>query len=128
MLREIPNVRQVPGEGRRRWFTDAYFDLIVWYAEDGMVSGFQLCYDKQGHERAFTWRRGHELVHEEMDAGELPSHSRMSPVLGGVSSRPARGMEKRFFGECANLDDRSIVRLVHDVLSRYYLKKVTHAT
>jgi hypothetical protein len=129
MLREIPNVRQIPGEGRRRWFTDAYFDLIVWYADDGAVSGFQLCYDKQEHERAFTWTRGHSCVHEEIDAGEFPGHSKMSPVLGGGSSRPVRGIEERFFRESANIDDREIVRLVHDTVGDYPSKveEVAHA-
>ncbi len=90
MLHELQKVRQVPGEGRRRWFTDAYFDLIVWYAEDGGLAGFQLCYDKQGWERAFTWRQGHACVHEAMDSGETPGHSKMSPVLMGASPAPPR--------------------------------------
>ena len=31
MLVEYRNVRQIRGEGHRRWFSDEYFDLIVWY-------------------------------------------------------------------------------------------------
>ncbi len=119
MLREIRDVRQVPGEGRRRWFTDAYFDLVVWYAEDGTVSGFQLCYDKQGHERAFTWRKDHACTNEEMDAGEIPGHSRMSPVPESKSSVLGRGIEKRLFFESANIDDRAIVRLVCNTIATY---------
>ena len=34
MLTEIQNARQIAGEGVRRWFTDDYFDLIVWYGEE----------------------------------------------------------------------------------------------
>jgi hypothetical protein len=26
MLREVPNVRQIKGESKRRWFSDDYFD------------------------------------------------------------------------------------------------------
>jgi len=55
MLTEIRNARQVEGEGFRRWFTDDYFDLIVWYGDQNAMIGFQLCYDKQGKERALTW-------------------------------------------------------------------------
>jgi len=30
MLEESEYVRQVKGEPKRRWFSDDYFDLIVW--------------------------------------------------------------------------------------------------
>ena len=45
MLRELRDVRQVPGESRRRWFASDYFNLIVWYDDDdepARVSGFHL--------------------------------------------------------------------------------------
>ncbi|MFW5812247.1 MAG: hypothetical protein ACOCWS_04610, partial [Alkalispirochaetaceae bacterium] len=58
MLSEIKPVRQVPGEGFRRWFTDEEMDLIVWYdgEDQEQIEGFQLCYDKEVLERALTWR------------------------------------------------------------------------
>lgn len=127
MLREIPNVRQVPGEGKRRWFTDLYFDLIVWYSDDGTISGFQLCYDKQEHERAFTWRKGHQCIHEAIDSGEQPGHSKMSPILGGASPVPEACVEERFFHESADIDDRDIVLLVLDTIESY-LSKLTGVT
>jgi len=34
-MREIPDVQQVPGEPRRRWFFSHEQDLIVWFGEDG---------------------------------------------------------------------------------------------
>ena len=73
MIHEVKRTRQVPGEGFRRWFTDSDFDLIVWYEgqdEDGPIAGFQLCYDKQGAERALTWRRATGFSHEKVDDGE----------------------------------------------------------
>jgi len=118
MLHEIPNVRQIPGEGRRRWFTDAYFDLIVWYAEDGSLTGFQLCYDKEGEERAFTWNRGHACVHESTDSSELPGHSKMSPVLTGGSPAPARNIAVRFMQQSANVEP-AIVRVVFTTICAY---------
>ena len=42
MLTEIKGTRQIPGEGRRRWFRDDELDLIVWYEENGAIAGFQL--------------------------------------------------------------------------------------
>jgi hypothetical protein len=81
MLYEIEKPRQIEGEGRRRWFSDDYFDLIVWYDEDDGVSGFQLCYDKSRFERALTWRRKEGFVHERVDDGEVAGRAKMSPVL-----------------------------------------------
>lgn len=54
---ERSDVRQVPGEGSRRWFSDAAFDPVVWYEDDAKgggdgIVGFQFCYDKLGRERA----------------------------------------------------------------------------
>lgn len=118
MLREVESVRQVPGEGRRRWFTDEYFDLVVWYAEDGALRGFQLCYDKRGQEHAFTWNRGHACVHESMDGGEEPGHSRMSPVLSGVSLEPEPDIALRFLRESRNVDP-VIAAMVFTVVHAY---------
>ena len=75
MLSEIRNARQVEGEGFRRWFTDDYFDLIVWYGNDRRLIGFQLCYDKQERERALTWTLEHGFQHNRIDSGELSGES-----------------------------------------------------
>ena len=83
MLVELPDPRQIKDEGHRRWFSDDYFDLIVWYdlAETTIV-GFQLCYDKRGLERAITWQRGRGFSHNRIDDGEtVHEHAKMSPVL-----------------------------------------------
>lgn len=80
MLVEIKAVRQVPGEGRRRWFTDSQFDLIVWYQGDG-ISGFQLCYGKPRNEHALTWRRPDRYSHTRVDDGEGSWGAKRTPVL-----------------------------------------------
>ena len=92
MLREIYNVRQVPGELRRRWFTSEAMDLIVWVDEDNDLAQLQLCYDK-GHrrmERALTWKRGTGYSHTTVDDGELGNgRYKSAPILvadGGFNS------------------------------------------
>jgi hypothetical protein len=115
MLVELQNVRQIEGEGTRRWFRDPYFDLIIWYADDGTLTGFQLCYDKQGQERAFTWRRGHSCQHERIDTGETPGQSKMSPVIVADGSFPRGDVAERFLAESAHIDPH-IARLVYDVV------------
>ena len=81
-LREIPQVRQVPGEARRRWFSSVNFDLIVWLNERNGIDGFQLCYDKTGEERALTWRHGTGFSHAAVDSGEdRTGKYKSSPIL-----------------------------------------------
>ena len=62
LLRELADIRQVPGEPRRRWFSSPDLDLIVWLDDADTMLGFQLCYDKSRGERALTWRadRGYD--------------------------------------------------------------------
>ena len=55
MLDAAPK-RHVHGDYDRRWLSDDYFDLIVWYTSTNTVHGFQLCYDKP------QWGAGADLV------------------------------------------------------------------
>lgn len=57
MLRELKNVRQVKGEGRRRWFIDDEIELILWYDSAKKLEGFQICYDRLSGTRTVTWKR-----------------------------------------------------------------------
>jgi hypothetical protein len=116
MLSEIRNVRQIEGEGTRRWFTDRYFDLIIWYDDSGMLSGFQLCYDKLGAERSFTWRRGRACHHDGIDAGEMPGHSGMTPVVVADSGSPESGVAERFLSESSAVEPQ-LARLVFDTIT-----------
>lgn len=82
MLREETHVRQVEGEPRRRWFADDFFDLIVWFGEDGSFWGFQLCYDREYKPRALTWTQKNGYKHTGIDDGEDGGGlNKSSPVL-----------------------------------------------
>ncbi len=74
-------VRQIPGDLPRRWMSDDYFDLIVWYSDDGCIHGFQLCYDKRGDERALTWTQDNGFQHHRVDTGESSAVSNSTPIL-----------------------------------------------
>ena len=83
MLLELKEVRQIKGEGVRRWFSDRDLDLIVWY-ETNKIIGFQLCYDKSDNERALTWYKKHGFIHTKIDDGESSIsqvRNKMSPIL-----------------------------------------------
>jgi hypothetical protein len=81
MLHEIKDVRQIEGEGIRRWFTDNYFDLIIWFDYNYEILGFQLCYAKEKGERALTWRVNNSYHHDKVDDGEFARNMKRTPIL-----------------------------------------------
>ena len=82
MLTEIRSARQVKGEPVRRWFADEALDLIVWYADDGGIAGFQLCYREDREEKALTWLKGRGFFHNRVDDGEpAGARHKMTPIL-----------------------------------------------
>ena len=81
-MHELQNVRQIPGEGLRRWFSDSEMDLIIWENHHGNIQNFQLCYGKGIDEHAFTWRRSNSYSHEKVDDGERTKMGHKStPIL-----------------------------------------------
>lgn len=120
MLEERSGVRQVEGEGYRRWFSDRYFDLIVWYTDEAQeeIVGFQLCYDKPGRERAVTWRKDEGFSHNLIDDGERPFSSKMSPLLveDGIFDRD--GILENFKEAAGNIDP-DLEAFIHIVLTEY---------
>jgi hypothetical protein len=104
MLREIMIVRQVPGDFRRRWFQDDYFDLYVWYAESGDVAGFQLCYDRQGDEHAFTCMAGSPPKHQSVDAPGSICAVGPTPLLTPARRSLPREVVSRFTAASSGLD------------------------
>ena len=80
MLKEYLQVRQIEGESKRRWFSDDYFDLIVWFDEQDEITGFQLCYDIHHVQRAVTWQKDSGFSHHKIDDGEnRPGKAKASP-------------------------------------------------
>jgi hypothetical protein len=78
---QIAPIKAVPGDFLRKWMTDDYFDLYVWYEDDGSIHGFQLCYDKAGDPRALTWVQNGTMRHQRIDDGEDSPEANRSPIL-----------------------------------------------
>ena len=118
MLKENKNVSQIPGEGPRRWFFDEFFDLIVWYGSDGVISSFQLCYDKYHRERALTWKRGGAYQHHSVDPGEVAWGNKMTPILvaDGVFDS---GRVSKLFREKSTGIDPAVSETILDALAEY---------
>ena len=81
-MRELIQVRQIPGDPRRRWFFSDDFDLIVWFNDDGTFAGFELCYDKKQTKRSLVWRLSGGFTHMAVDDGEnRPGKYKATPIL-----------------------------------------------
>ncbi|OGV58051.1 MAG: hypothetical protein A2283_16030 [Lentisphaerae bacterium RIFOXYA12_FULL_48_11] len=82
MFTEVPDVRQITGEPRRRWWIDADLELIVWFDKNNRMIAFQLCYTIDGHQKALTWRERHGYFHSGIDSGEnRPGRHKSTPIL-----------------------------------------------
>jgi len=89
-------IRPVARDLDRRWISDDYFDLIVWYEPGGGIHGFQLCYDKSGHERALTWTLEGGFKHTAIDSGETNPNANRTPILVADGAFPAAQVRGEF--------------------------------
>ena len=94
-------VRQVRGEPRRRWFASDRCDLIVWLDDGGLPHGFQFCYDKDGDERALSWRPDVGLSHMKVDYGKSIYGRGGTPFLIPDGAYDPKRMLRLFEAEAA---------------------------
>src|SRR5260370_14175600 len=86
----------VRGDYRRRWMSDDYFDLIVWYKVGNTIHGFQLCYGKPRLECALTWLKEGGFIYAQIDSGaEVPEANR-TPILVPDGSFPTADVTREF--------------------------------
>jgi hypothetical protein len=90
----------------RRWFRDDYFDFIVWIGQDAAITGIQLCYDKEGHERAITWRQNTGFSHERVDTGETNPEKNRSPMLVPDDVCPVHAVLEQFTNRSNGITQR----------------------
>lgn len=127
MLKEIENVKQDIGEPLRRWFTNAEFDLIVWYSAEQTVIGFQLCYRDGREEKALTWRSKEGFSHQRIDDGEGGAFRyKMTPVLVSDGAFQGERVLPKFLEQSQNIDQQ--VRDIVTGMIKKYLKekKIRH--
>ena len=87
---------KVPGDYRRSWMSDDYFDLIVWYEASNAIHGFQLCYGKPASERALTWLKSRGFIHSKVDGGEDDPDANRTPILLPDGSFPDAEVTREF--------------------------------
>jgi len=104
MLTDEPK-RSVRDDYDRRWISDDYFDLIVWYDRKDAVHGFQLCYGKPQWERALTWIRDQGFSHTEVESGEERATANRTPILVPDGSFPSKKVRREFQRRAVGLPD-----------------------
>ena len=95
--------KSVSGDYDRKWLSDDYFDLIVWYTSSGTIHGFQLCYDKPLWERALTWISTKGFSHMQVDDGEQNAWNNQTPILVSDGCFPADTVVAEFRNRGAGL-------------------------
>ena len=103
-LMEFGNVRQIPGEPQRRWFTCEGVELVVWCDESDGPIGFQLCYKDGGSEYALTWKPDCGFSHKRIDDGEeRPAKHKATPILTADVPASSKTISERFAQVSAGL-------------------------
>lgn len=118
MLKEFTKIAQVPGGSRKRWFSDDYFDLFVWYSPANEIISFQLCYDKEQNERALTWKASSAYMHHRVDDGESNPTGKATPVLVSEGMFDHQTVAERFLQESLKID-QEVARFVYEKLIKY---------
>jgi hypothetical protein len=118
MLREIRDVKQASREPRRRWFSDANFDLILWVDPEDQIIGFQLCYDKESRQKALTWLKEKGYQHNRIDDGDNPGKMKASPVLEPNGHFDSEGIARRFLENKGDVPEK-IADCVYDRIMNF---------
>lgn len=96
VLEEFKQVKQEPGAGRRRWFSDDGLELILWFGAAEQPEGFQLCYETGPHEHALTWRTDRGFTHARVDTGDTRPDKNLTPVLTQDGAVPWEWIQTNF--------------------------------
>lgn len=104
VFREIKNVKQEAGRGRRRWFESDGIELVVWLDRDEAVEGFQICYNLGQGEHALTWRVAGGFVHSAVDAGDTTPLANLTPILVPDGRAPWADIRRLFSRASGSLE------------------------
>src|SRR5262245_38223464 len=115
--------KSVRGDYDRRWLSDDFFDLIIWFRPDDTIYGFQLCYDKPHWERALTWTRDKGFSHLEVDSGEHVYPPNQTPILVPDGTFPGDMVLYEFTRRGTALP-HEVRKLVTDKINEFVQRKV----
>ncbi len=87
---------------------------------DGLdCTGFELCYDKSGHERCLIWNKSRGFSHLAVDNGEQRSgRYKQTPILVPDGSLDVRSVRSAFLEVCRSLP-QEVAEFVLGALERH---------
>jgi hypothetical protein len=119
MLREIRPIAQLEGEPKRKWFSDDYFDLIVWLDETDTILEFRLCYDILYDQRVLLWREDSGFCHQRVDNGEgRPGKHKATPILVPDGILERQDTAEKFRKESLKIEEK-IATFVYEKIMQY---------
>ena len=125
-LTENKSVRQRSDEGYRRWFLNEYFDIIFWYnKKGGNLLGFQVCYNKNVDEKAFTWEkktRSHHFVNTDLNENRSKRETMMTAILKGDAGSIKNEVRKNLIKYSGELD-KDLINLIIEKIEEYNSKR-----
>ncbi len=118
MLKEIKNISQIPGDKKRKLFSDSFFDLFVFFEDNNEIVEFQLSYNKKDSEKIIIWSKENGFSHQSVDVGDHPGKIKRTPIVipDGVFNKSL--VLDKFIKESKNID-KEIVDFVTEKLSSY---------
>ncbi len=119
MLIEIPDVKQLSGEPKRRWFSSPSLDLFLWYDEKDKIIQFQICYGKGPNEHALTWQQEGGLLHHSVDDGEnLSFRMKSTAIMVSGSDFDAEKIAGQFEQLAGNIDYKTVQFILSKIMSK----------
>ena len=116
---ENKNVRQIENENHRRWFSDEYFDLILWEDKNGSILKFELCYGKSANEHVLTWAQPANHLHLKVDDGEGRSgRYKMTPVFLADGYFDKEAIAAKFIKASTTIDQK-VATFIHSKIVDY---------
>ena len=96
----------------RRWFSDDFFDLIVWENKQGEIIQFELCYDVNKNEHSFCWHKDKGHGHLKVDDGEITGRHKMSPIFLPDGHFDSKTIAYKFIKASTSIDTK-VADFVH---------------
>ena len=119
MFTEFKQVRQIPGEPRRRWFASDRLQLIVWHDRGEAIIGFQLLYEIERESKSISWDVSRGFLHGMVDDGDVRyGKHKQTPILMPNGSFEKTDVLAFFLKENAALPDEIAV-FVKNKLEEY---------
>ena len=116
-MEEFETVRQ-DRTGFKRYFFDDSFDLYVLYdCQGGMITGFQLVYDKKATPRAITWIKDKGFRHNKVNGLDSSYHN-LTPLLVRDGVFDIQAISDSFREHSKRIDEE-ISSLVYSTLKHY---------